>query len=567
MDTLMRLKNVPLFASLAPDNLARVALLATRCYYPKGSRLCRQDEFGETLYVIDSGEAIQHQTDLRGVERPVGYLRAGDFVGDDALLLGDAYSSCVQATTDVEALCIRKQDFDRLLEEYPEIRQQLTVRRLIMERFRAPTFPWQDEDEPSLLLRRRHWFVLTRTLATPLLILLLLTIATWLLRWLNIIMSLPLTLLLVGALPAIMVLWYLMDWRNDFYLVTTKRILHREKIIFLYEAWDEAPLAKIQNINIAHDFWGKMLGFGTMHIETASARGTIVLNYLPDPEGMQEIIFRQASYLKWRLKQEEREEIRQELLQQAEKPETEEGSPLFPLPPQEQPRKRSGLLGRLLPSRPLLRLRYEQANEITWRKHWVFLIKRIYLALPAALITTTLVTISLYRWPTQHGFSLLLASLVLWIAAIFWLWWEVEDWRNDIYIVTDRLIIDIEKKPLFFAEDRKQATLDMIQNVSLHIPGPLATILNYGDVLIQTAGPGGALNFNGVSHPAEVQREIFRRMEAYNEAQRHQEMEQRKAELSTWFQVYREMEQRRESPSASRRDESVEPSGHRPNSA
>ena len=134
------------------------------------------------------------------------------------------------------------------------------------------------------------------------------------------------------------------------------------------------------------------------------------------------------------------------------------------------------------------------------------------------------------------------------VAAIIWLWWEVEDWGNDLYILTDRSVIDIEKKPLFFAEERRQAPLDMIQSVSLHIPGPLATILNYGDVLIQTAGPAGELTFHGVSQPARVQREIFRQLEAYNEAERRREREQRKAELSTWFQVYDGMNREKESP-------------------
>jgi len=549
MDTLMRLKNVHLFASLAPDNLARVAELAARHSYPKGSLLCRQDEFGETLYVIDSGEAILRQTDLRGVERPVGYLREGQFYGDDALLLGDAYGSCVQATTDIEVLSIRKQDFDRLLEEHPQIRRQLTVRRLIRERLHTPKFPWQDEGEPSLLLRRRHWFALVRTLPIPLFILLALSTAAWLLGRRGAAMSTLFILLLISTLPAAMVLWLLEDWRNDFYLVTGRRVLHEEKVILIYQTWDEIPLAKIQNINITRGFIGNMLGFGTMHIETASAQGTMMLDYLPDPEGMQEVIFKRVGYLRSRMQQEEREEIRQELLRQTGRAEGEEGASMPSQTPQEQPKRKPGPLARLLPSR-LLRLRYEEANQIIWRKHWVFLLKRIYLAVPAVLITGVGIVVSLYRWPAPFSSPLLLVSLVLAVAAIVWLWWEVEDWGNDLYILTDRSVIDVEKKPLFFAEERRQAPLDMIQSVSLHIPGPLATILNYGDVLIQTAGPAGELTFHGVSQPARVQREIFRQLEEYNEAERRRERAQRKTELSTWFQVYHEMNREKESPDA-----------------
>ena len=549
MDTLARLKNVRLFASLAADSLGRVAQLATRRSYRKGSLLCHQDESAETLYVIDSGEAVLRQTDLRGVERPVGYLREGDFVGDDALLLGDAYAACVQATSDVEVLHIRKQDFDRLLEEHPQIRKQLTLGRLVRERLHAATFPWQGEDEPSLLLRRKHWLAFVRTLPIPLLTFLTLSAATWLLRRFGVAISSPLAVLLVGALPAAMILWLLVDWRNDFYLVTARRVVHEEKVILIHETWDEVPLNKIQNINITRGFMGNLLGFGTMHIQTASTRATMVLDYVPDPEGMQEVIFKGAGYLRSRTEQEEREGIRQELLRHTEGLDTE--ADLYPPLPREQVRRKPGLLARLLSSTPLLRRGYERANQVTWRKHWVFLVKRICVALPVALLTSAaVIAISLSRRPSQYRLPILLASLVVWIAVVFWLWWEVEDWRNDVYIVTDHLIIDVEKKPLFFAEERRQATLDMIQNVSLRKRGFLTSVLNYGDVLIETAGAAGTFTFSGVNRPAAVQREIFRRVESYNDALHRRERDKRKSELSTWFQVYHQVNQEKESPDA-----------------
>ena len=174
MDTLMRLSRVSLFASLTPDNLARVAEITSRRLYRQGELLCQQEESGQTLYVIDSGEGIFRQTDLQGEQRFNGYLHEGDVVGDEALLFGDAYGYCIEAATTLEVLCILKQDFDRLLEEHPQIRRQMTIRPLIQERFRAPVFSWQEKDEPSLLLRKKHWFSFVRQLSLPLLILALL---------------------------------------------------------------------------------------------------------------------------------------------------------------------------------------------------------------------------------------------------------------------------------------------------------------------------------------------------------------------------------------------------------
>ncbi|MGB9880685.1 MAG: cyclic nucleotide-binding domain-containing protein [Anaerolineae bacterium] len=541
MDAQLRLKTVPLFSALPSDNLDLVAKLATKRYYPRGEFLCRQGEFGDTLYIIDSGEAILRQADLQGLERPMRYLREGESIGVDALLLGDAYDFSVQATAPLEAWCIRKQDFEHLLEEYPHLQKQLSLPPLIKERLRTRLMPGQDADEPWLLLRRRHWLVLVRKLLLPLLILLVLAIEAAHSNGLTLpsFLTLSATGIAVGTL-----LWFYIDWRNDFYLVTTQRILHREQVIFRFETRDEAPLAKIQNINTRYGFLGKLFNFGTMEIQTAGAKGaTITLDYLPDPEGMKRVIFQQVSHLKSRQKREEYEEIRQELERKTRKDTAEEPQPIPSLPSEESPRKRRGLL-RIGPTRPLFGLRYEQADRITWRKHWIFLLKRVYIALPAFVaITASIVIISLSNALGQYRLSVLLAALVFWIASVFWLWWEWEDWRNDEYIVTQTSIIDIVKKPLFFDEVRKEASLDMIQNISLKKPGPVAALLDYGDVVIQTAGPGGTFTFAGVHHPAEVQRTIFRRIEAYEEGRKRREREQRKAELSTWFEIYHEMEQ------------------------
>jgi membrane protein YdbS with pleckstrin-like domain len=546
METLARLKTMRLFASLSPASLERVAQVTTRHSYPKGSILCREDEFGETLYIIDSGEVLLRQIDLRGVEKPVGYLREGASIGEDALLLGNAFGRCMQATTDVEALRIRKQDFDRLLQQFPQMRTRLRASRVTQERLNVPTVTWLAEDEKPVLLRKRHWIVFVRNLPLPVLMLLGLALVVRLVRPSHVGLGLLLALLFAGLVPLLLFVWYYVDWQNDYYLLTTDRVIRREKIVLITESSDEAPLSKIQDTRIVYNLIGNMLGYGSLRIDTASARGTIDLDHLPDPRGMEGVISEQVRYLKWQQRQEERESIRGELLRQTGQAPAEE-PPLIPEHPTQQ---KVGILARLQPSRPLLAARYQQADKIVWRKHWLFLFKRVWLAFPIALASLLLIGISLYTWPTQYSFPLLLISLVAWIPSFLWLLWEWEDWRNDEYILTDRAVTDVEKKPLFFAEERKQATLDMIQNVSLNIPGPLAAIFNFGDVLIQTAGPGGTISFLAVPHPAEVQREVFRRIEAFIERQRRRERDQRKAEFATWFQVYDEINRPQTPPSS-----------------
>ena len=94
-------------------------------------------------------------------------------------------------------------------------------------------------------------------------------------------------------------------------------------------------------------------------------------------------------------------------------------------------------------------------------------------------------------------------------------------------------IVDIEKRPLFFSEERREASLGMVQNVSATIPGPLAYLLNYGHVEIHTAADIGRFDFMYVPNPREVRRiEGFRSRDAERQALRRQ------AELADWFEMY-----------------------------
>jgi hypothetical protein len=264
---------------------------------------------------------------------------------------------------------------------------------------------------------------------------------------------------------------------------------------------------------------------------------------------MQEVIFKRVAYLRSRMQEQEKEDIRRELVRQISGSDEDPSEVILPLLPQESAKRSSGLLASLGLKRPLLSLQYKQAEQIIWRQHWVYLVRRIHLALPLFLLTTFLIaSVGLSAWPGRYRGSLLLALVIFWIVFLLSLWWQVEDWRNDLYILTDRLIIDTEKKPLFLAEKRKQASLDMIQNVSLQKRGLLSSLLDYGDLLIETAGSAGGFTFDGVGRPEAVQREIFRRVEQYNEARQRRDREQRRTELSSWFQVYHQMNQEGQAP-------------------
>lgn len=137
--------------------------------------------------------------------------------------------------------------------------------------------------------------------------------------------------------------------------------------------------------------------------------------------------------------------------------------------------------------------------------------------------------------------SLVIILFIVWCLSLFWVLWRYEDWRNDIFQMTPSHIVDIDRLPLGFRESRRQAALEQIQNINVDIPNAWARLFNYGNVVIETAGPAGDLTFEWVVRPRSVQAEVFQHIEAMRAKQREEEREQRRAELAKWFAVYNEL--------------------------
>jgi len=136
----------------------------------------------------------------------------------------------------------------------------------------------------------------------------------------------------------------------------------------------------------------------------------------------------------------------------------------------------------------------------------------------------------------------LFIALLLLIIGVFWLAWQALDWYNDVYIVTDDRIVDIEKKPLIF-EDRREAQLSMIQDVSYVQPNFITRILGFGDVIIETAGRAGVFTFMSVPNPQRVQRDIFARLEQMRRRQPAPATSQRIGEVIDLFERCRQVRQ------------------------
>lgn len=97
---------------------------------------------------------------------------------------------------------------------------------------------------------------------------------------------------------------------------------------------------------------------------------------------------------------------------------------------------------------------------------------------------------------------LILSLVILLVLGTIWIW------RRNRIIVTNHHIVDIDQIGLF---NRTVSTLRLeeIQDISAKINGPLQNILQYGTIIIQTAGERENFVFDFVPDPYDLERYIL----------------------------------------------------------
>ena len=119
------LKKVPLFGSLADDQLARLSSVVRGRRYRKGAIIVTEGDPGETLFFIKDGAAKVTRAGEDGREVILAFLRPDDLFGELSILDGLERSANVIAIDDSEVYFIERRDFLDLIQRYPALSAQL----------------------------------------------------------------------------------------------------------------------------------------------------------------------------------------------------------------------------------------------------------------------------------------------------------------------------------------------------------------------------------------------------------------------------------------------------------
>ncbi|NIM51606.1 MAG: cyclic nucleotide-binding domain-containing protein [Gemmatimonadales bacterium] len=115
------LRDVPLFSQLRDGDVARLSQAAQLRSFPRDSIIALQSDPGNALYVIVSGQVKLVLTAEDGREVILSTRSEGDFFGEMSLIDNQPLSATVIAMEDAQLLVLRREDFYRCLEDFPQV--------------------------------------------------------------------------------------------------------------------------------------------------------------------------------------------------------------------------------------------------------------------------------------------------------------------------------------------------------------------------------------------------------------------------------------------------------------
>ena len=543
MDTGARsqfLKNIHLFQDLKDDQLSAVAEKCTEVSFAAGDTIFEQGSEADSFYLIVSGKVRVVGLDEEGPSTLATLIKS-DYFGEMALVSDEVRTASVEAVEDSLCLRLSKTDFDELLKNVPSILPNLEIAISSRKLARKLNFKWLGKNEVIYFLARKHSLFLMQMLVVPVMVLLL---PAFLFLWGGLASSMA--AISFGAVALVLdigwIVWRVVDWGNDYYIVTNQRVVWLEKVIGLYDSRTEAPLSQVLSVGVETDMVGRVFSYGTVNVRTFV--GAIPFRHVLYPAQAARMVEEYWKRTQKESQQAEKEAFKDALRQRLGLPQPSAGDGgETAKPPAEKP----NFLREFIIN--LFRQRLEVGNTITYRKHWFVLLKQI--AAPSitliALIVFTIIRLSnLAKNPNlsfvkiledgSRSFDTIAVSLpILMIPVLGWWIYQYIDWTNDIFRVTGDKIFDIDKKP-FGSEQSRTAPIENILGTRYERVGFLGYILNFGTVYIDVGSAQFA--FEDVLDPATIQSDIDRRRMTQMMAKKNAEVTDERNRLVDWMASY-----------------------------
>jgi len=534
-DIIELLRGSHLFISLSPEQIEKVADRVEAFLYQEKQVIFEQDAPVESFYFLLSGrvELVRHERD----EEVKIILSEQDYFGEEALAdTPPPRLATATALTNVIVLRFNGDLIEELKKEYPKVDAAFRLVAASYQLAMRIRMPWRGPREVVHYISRHHPIFLVLRLILPVILALLTTIVT---SYLDVVLfrgsALGMgLLLLVVVVNVAWLAWVIIDFYNDYSVVTNRRVAYLRKILLIYDSRQEVPLDAVLADDVRTTQLGRIIGYGDIVVRTYT--GELILSRLAQPYLIVNLINEMREKAKASRKRARLESIdqiiRRRLQLGADEP--------IPQPTAQEVKAvvKSGKLTQFLSD--LFMLRVEKDGAIIYRTHWFILLKKTLLPLILSLVVlAAMISIFFGVIPLPPVLGLVIGVLFLPITLI-WLVYNYVDWRNDRYIITRDTIIDVYKKPLG-TEQKRSAPLKNILSIDFERLGLIGLILNFGTVYIRVGD--STLTFNNVMAPSEVQRELFQRFMEFKQREEERAEASINEQLADWIEEYHRMVQ------------------------
>jgi uncharacterized membrane protein YdbT with pleckstrin-like domain len=536
------LGRIHLFNGLNADQTLTLSSKLEILEFQAGEHIFRENSAAEKFYVIFSGE-VSVELERPDAPKKLWQLKEDDYFGEDVLSDFHIRRSTARATRNTILLGIPRVELIYFLEENPKLLPSFRITQDSYEKLITREPSWIKPEEATRFFSRASKYYLLQKCILPVAWIFSVLVLAGLFYFqtdISVLILFPLggLALMVGLAWLI---WNIVDWTNDYYLITSQRVVYLEKVLLLYESRQETPLGAILSVTKQTSLTGRILGYADIAIRTYT--GVLFFRNISSPDAVIDLLTELWERAKKRLSMIDKEEM-EILLREKLNPDEEKKSEVKEKPDfSGQMVVKNGWIISLLAS--IFGMRTEDEASIIYRTHWFILLKKI--VLPTFFLLFSFVLFSFYPYLQSADFfqnPLIITLAILTIIVFIWWLYRLVDWRNDYYVITKDQLVDVNRKPLGL-EDRRTAPIKNIQTVEYKRSGVWGILFNFGTVFIRIGDT--EFTFDFVHNPSQVQKEIFDRYNALMTLERKNQTDNEKRRMAAWMEAYHHIMEEKES--------------------
>lgn len=243
-DKLSLIQSLPMFHNIPIELLTPLANRLNWKTIPERRDVFREGESGRSFYLIVNG-SVSLWRNCGGEEAQSALLGAGDPFGEDVLLGNDLRRFTAYTETETQTLSASRESIQEIAVEIPAVLAAIRAVHHARNLVWGVRFPWLMPEETVYIATRTASALLAPDLLVPGLITLgsaaafpMIALQGWP-GWLDGVAAAGIVVgLAYGA-------WQAMDWSNDFYLVTNRRVVALRRVPFISDDRQETPLGMI----------------------------------------------------------------------------------------------------------------------------------------------------------------------------------------------------------------------------------------------------------------------------------------------------------------------------------